>query len=294
MSAAGDVGDAGGAVPAEPDFVVLIPARLASTRLPDKPLADLGGRPMVVRVAERATAAGAAQVAVATDSPRIVDAVRAAGFEAILTRADHASGTERLAEAADALALDDGRIVVNVQGDEPLIEPALVRAVARRLAESSDCAIATAANPIDDIAAWLDPNVVKLVCDARMRALYFSRSPLPFVRDAMPGFPARLPQSLDTVFGAAQRPLRHIGLYAYRVSYLRAHASLPPSPLETLESLEQLRAIWHGLRIAVHLSERAAEGGVDTAADLERVRQRWARCDEDQRVAAASASPRAV
>jgi len=127
-----------------------------------------------------------------------------------------------------------------------------------------------------------------------MRALYFSRAPLPFVRDAMPGFPARLPQSLEKVFGGTQRPLRHIGLYAYRVSYLRAHASLPPSPLETLESLEQLRALWHGYRIAVHLSEHAAEGGVDTATDLERVRRRWARCDEDQRVAAASASPRAV
>lgn len=259
---------------ARADFVALIPARLASTRLPDKPLADLGGRPMVVRVAERARAAGAARVAVATDSARIVDAVRAAGFEAIVTRADHASGTERLAEAADALALDDGRIVVNVQGDEPLIDPVLVRAVAQCLAESADCAIATAAHPIDDLAAWFDPNVVKLVCDARMRALYFSRAPVPFVRDAMPGFPAKLPTSLDSVFDG-QRPLRHIGLYAYRVSYLRAHASLPPSPLERLESLEQLRALWHGYGIAVHLSERAAEGGVDTEADLERVRARW-------------------
>jgi 3-deoxy-manno-octulosonate cytidylyltransferase (CMP-KDO synthetase) len=265
---------------APPDFVALIPARLASTRLPDKPLADLGGRPMVVRVAERARAAGAARVAVATDSPRIVDAVRAAGFEAIVTRADHASGTERLAEAADALALDDRRIVVNVQGDEPLIDPALVRAVAHRLAESPDCAIATAAHPIDELAAWLDPNVVKLVCDRAMRALYFSRAPIPFARDAMPGFPAKLPASLAAAFGAQQRPLRHIGLYAYRVSYLRAHASLPPSPLETLESLEQLRALWHGYRIAVHLSESAAEGGVDTPADLERVRAHWARATD--------------
>jgi len=258
-----------------PDFVALIPARLASTRLPDKPLADLHGRPMVVRVAERAQAAGAARVAVATDSPRIVDAVRDAGFEAMLTRADHPSGTDRLAEAAAALGLDDERIVVNVQGDEPLIDPLLVRAVAQRLAESPECAIATAAHPIDDLAAWLDPNVVKLVCDRAMRALYFTRAPVPFVRDAMRGFPARLPASLDATF-AAQRPLRHVGLYAYRVSYLRAHASLPPSPLEALESLEQLRALWHGYRIAVHRSERAAEGGVDTAEDLERVRARWA------------------
>lgn len=261
---------------AHPDFVALIPARLASSRLPDKPLADIGGRPMVVRVAERARAAGAARVAVATDSTRIVDAVRAAGFEALVTRSDHASGTERLAEAADALALDDRRIVVNVQGDEPLIDPGLVRAVARRLAASPDCAIATAAHPIDDVAAWLDPNVVKLVCDAGMRALYFTRAPVPFARDAMAGFPQRLPASLDAAFGA-QRPLRHIGLYAYRVSYLRTHASLAPSPLESLESLEQLRALWHGHRIAVHRSERPAEGGVDTAADLERVRAIWAR-----------------
>lgn len=260
---------------AQADFVALIPARLASTRLPDKPLADLGGRPMVVRVAERARAAGAARVAVATDSARIVDAVRAAGFEAIVTRSDHASGTERLAEAAGLLGLDERRIVVNVQGDEPLVDPALVRAVARCLADAPDCAIATAAHPIEDVAAWLDPNVVKVVCDRTMRALYFTRAPVPFVRDAMRGFPARLPASLDATF-AAQRPLRHVGIYAYRVSYLRAHASLPPSPLEALESLEQLRALWHGYRIAVHRSERAAEGGVDTAEDLERVRARWA------------------
>ncbi len=268
--------DAGSA--SQIDFVALIPARLASTRLPDKPLADIGGRPMVVRVAERARAAGAARVAVATDSTRIVEAVRAAGFEAIFTRSDHASGTERLAEAADALALDDRRIVVNVQGDEPLIDPALVRAVAQRLADSSDCSIATAAHPIGDVAAWLDPNVVKLVCDAAMRALYFTRAPVPFARDAMAGFPKRLPASLDAAFGA-QRPLRHIGLYAYRVAYLRAHASLAPSPLEALESLEQLRALWHGHRIAVHLAERESEAGVDTPADLERVRMRWTNAD---------------
>ncbi|HEY0879016.1 MAG TPA: 3-deoxy-manno-octulosonate cytidylyltransferase [Zeimonas sp.] len=257
------------------DFVALIPARLASTRLPGKPLADLGGRPMVVRVAERAQASGAARVAVATDSPYIVDAVRAAGFEAVVTRDDHVSGTDRLAEAADLLGLDDGRIVVNVQGDEPLIDPALVRAVALRLAESPDCRIATAAHPIDDVAAWLDPNVVKLVCDRSMRALYFTRAPVPFARDAMRGFPAQLPTSLEAF--AAQRPLRHVGLYAYRVSYLREHASLSPSPLETTESLEQLRALWNGHRIAVHLTEHATEAGVDTAADLERVRAQWSR-----------------
>ncbi len=269
MSAAGDTSKA---APADPDFVALIPARLASSRLPDKPLADLGGRPMVVRVAERARAAGAARVAVATDSPRIVDAVRAAGFEAILTRADHASGTERLAEAADALALDDRRIVVNVQGDEPLIDPALVGAVARRLADFSDCAIATAAHPIGNLATWLDPNVVKLICDARMRALYFSRAPLPFVRDAMPGFPAKLPQSLDAVFGSAPRPLRHIGLYAYRRAALKRFVALPPSPLETREKLEQLRALEAGMRIDVSLVDTVPLG-VDTPDDLETARR---------------------
>ncbi len=259
------------------EFVALIPARRASTRLPDKPLADLGGRPMVVRVAERARAAGAARVAVATDSQRIVDAVQAAGFEAIRTRADHPSGTDRLAEAASILGLDDARIVVNVQGDEPLIDPALLRAVAQRLAECDDCSIATAAHPIGTLDAWLDPNVVKLVCDRSMRALYFSRAPIPFPRDAMPAsFPAVLPASWPGTFSGAAAPLRHIGLYAYRVSYLRAYASMGAAPLETLESLEQLRALWHGHRIAVHVAERPVEGGVDTPADLERVRAHWA------------------
>lgn len=256
-------------------FVALIPARLASTRLPDKPLADLGGRPMVVRVAERARAAGATRVVVATDSARIVQAVHAAGFEAILTRADHPTGTDRLSEAAAALGLEDERIVVNVQADEPLIDPALVGAVARRLADSPDCAIATAACPLTDVAAWLDPNVVKLVCDRALHALYFTRAPVPFVRDAMQGFPQQLPPTLPHTVEAA-RPLRHVGLYAYRVSYLRAHASLAPSSLETLESLEQLRALWHGYRIAVHVCENAVESGVDTPADLERMRTRWA------------------
>ncbi len=276
MTAQGPAPDSARGPAPEPNFVALIPARLASTRLPDKALADLGGLPMVVRVAERAQAAGAARVAVATDSPRIVEAVRAAGFEAIVTRADHPSGTDRLAEAVALLGLDDERIVVNVQGDEPLVDPMLVRAVARCLAASPDCTIATAAHPIDDVAAWLDPNVVKVVCDRASRALCFTRAPVPFARDAMREFPARLPASLPAAFDA-QPPLRHVGLYAYRVSYLRAHASLSPSPLEAIESLEQLRALWHGHRIAVHLSAHAGEGGVDTPADLERVRAHWTR-----------------
>jgi len=254
------------------DFVALIPARLASTRLPDKPLADLGGKPMVVRVAERAAAAGAARVAVATDSARIADAVTAAGFEAIMTRADHPSGTDRLAEAARQLGLRDTQIVVNVQGDEPLIPPALLRAVAGRLAASPDCAIATAAHAIADLAQFLDPNVVKVVCDREFRALYFSRAPIPFERDALTDFPARLPVKLPAGLQGAGLPLRHVGLYAYRATFLDAYPGLSRSPLETLESLEQLRALWHGYRIAVLVTADAPPPGVDTAADLERAR----------------------
>lgn len=259
-----------------PDFVALIPARLASTRLPDKPLADIGGKPMVVRVAERAAAAGAARVAVATDSPRIAAAVSAAGFEAIMTREDHASGTDRLAEAAGKLGLSADQIVVNVQGDEPLIPPPLVRAVAARLAGASDCAIATAAHPIDALAQYLDPNVVKVVCDRELRALYFSRAPIPFERDAMAGFPQRLPARLPGGLAPAGLPLRHIGLYAYRAGFLDAYPRLARSPLEALESLEQLRALWHGHRIAVLLADGAPPPGIDTAADLERARVAFA------------------
>ncbi len=259
-----------------PDFVALIPARLASARLPDKPLADIGGKPMVVRVAERAAAAGAARVAVATDSPRIAAAVSAAGFEAILTREDHASGTDRLAEAAGRLGLPAGQVVVNVQGDEPLIPPSLVRAVAARLAGATDCAIATAAHPIEALSQYLDPNVVKVVCDRELRALYFSRAPIPFERDAMTGFPQQLPARLPGGFARAGLPLRHIGLYAYRAGFLDAYPRLARSPLEALESLEQLRALWHGHRIAVLLAEQAPPPGVDTAADLERVRATFA------------------
>ncbi len=261
---------------AAPKFVALIPARLASTRLPDKPLADIGGKPMVVRVAERAAAAGAARVAVATDSPRIAEAVSAAGFEAIMTREDHASGTDRLAEAAGKLGLAADQIVVNVQGDEPLIPPPLVRAVAARLAAAGDCAIATAAHPIDALAQYLDPNVVKVVCDRELRALYFSRAPIPFERDAMAGFPHRLPARLPEGLAPAALPLRHIGLYAYRAGFLDAYPRLTRSPLEALESLEQLRALWHGHRIAVLLADEAPPPGVDTAADLERARAAFA------------------
>lgn len=259
--------EAGAAPP--PAFVALVPARMASTRLPGKALADIGGLPMVVRVAERARDAGAERVAVATDDERIVAAAREAGFEAIMTRADHPTGTDRLAEAATILGLPDDTIVVNIQGDEPEVPPGLVAAVAARLAGDGEAAIATAGHPLATVAEFLDPNVVKIVCDRRMRALYFSRAPIPFPRDHLAGFPQRLPGALAADTPA---PLRHVGLYAYRCGFLRAYPALERSPLEAVESLEQLRALWHGHRIAVHLTERAPPAGVDTPADLARVR----------------------
>ena len=257
-----------------PAFVALVPARMASSRLPNKPLADIAGSPMVLHVARRARESGARLVAVATDSLRVIEAVRAHGVQALLTRADHPSGTDRLAEAADLLGLADDEIVVNVQGDEPLIPPPLVARVAALLAASPDCAIATAAHPIASLEDFLSPHAVKVVLDAAARALYFSRAPIPFARDAMAGFPAALPAALPPFpAGTVQR---HIGLYAYRVSFLRAYRALAPSPLESLESLEQLRALWHGHRIVVLGTGAAPPAGVDTPADLERVRRAFA------------------
>jgi 3-deoxy-manno-octulosonate cytidylyltransferase (CMP-KDO synthetase) len=255
-----------------PGFVALIPARLASTRLPDKPLADIGGCPMVVRVAEQARASGARLVAVATDSETIAAAVRNAGFAAVLTRPDHVSGTDRLAEAARHLGLANSEVVVNVQGDEPLIPPSLIAAVAGTLAGSRDCAMATAAHPISSLEEWCNPNIVKVVGDQAGRALYFSRSPIPFERDAGPS-----ETTISARLSSAQLPLRHIGLYAYRAEFLSVFPSLAPAPIELLESLEQLRALWHGYRIALHISESAPPTGVDTPADLERVRELWSR-----------------
>ncbi|MEN9315355.1 MAG: hypothetical protein RIS35_1748 [Pseudomonadota bacterium] len=252
-------------------FVALVPARLASTRLPDKPLADIGGRPMVVRVAERAAASGAARVVVATDSERIVAAVRAHGVEAVLTRADHPSGTDRLSEAADLLGLGDDEIVVNVQGDEPLIPPGLVAQVAGLLDRRPDCAIATAAHPITALADYLNPNVVKVVTRADGVAAYFSRAPIPFARDELTGFPSTIPGDLPEPLRVTPA-LRHIGLYAYRVGFLRAYPGLERAPLEVLEYLEQLRALWHGHAIAVLVVDAAPPTGVDTPEDLERVR----------------------
>jgi len=247
-------------------FTVLIPARLASSRLPDKPLADIAGKPMVVHVAERAARSGAAAVVVAADDPRTVAACAAHGVRAILTRADHATGSDRLAEACAQLGLDGTDLVVNVQGDEPLIEPVLIDACAALLAERPECVMATAAHAIDDAAEFANPNVVKVVCDARGRALTFSRAPLPWWRDGYAGGLSPTTPLSDP------RPLRHIGLYAYRAGFLRRFPALPASPIEQLESLEQLRVLWHGERIAVHVSALRPGPGVDTPEDLARVR----------------------
>jgi 3-deoxy-manno-octulosonate cytidylyltransferase (CMP-KDO synthetase) len=256
-------------------FLVLIPARNASTRLPGKPLLDLGGKPMVVRVAERARAAGATAVYVATDHEDILAAAERHGVAALMTRADHASGTDRLAEAAAQLGCGDEQVIVNVQGDEPLIDPRLVRRVADDLEADPAAAVATAAHPMDSPADFFNPNVVKVVCDRAGRALYFSRAPIPYARDAfaaLKGKPvgsAPLPQGLPA--------LRHIGLYAYRAAFLRSYAALEPSPIESFEALEQLRVLWHGLPVRVTVAENAPEAGVDTPEDLARVRLRFDR-----------------
>lgn len=250
-------------------FFVLIPARYASTRLPGKPLADLGGKPMVVRVAENARRSGAARVVIATDDARIVEAAAAHGIEACLTRGDHATGTDRLAEAAAQLGLGDDDIVVNVQGDEPLLAPALVARMAELLASRPEAAIATACHPIGDADEAFNPNVVKVALDARGNALYFSRATIPWAREAFAaGKPARLPHGLPLY--------RHYGLYAYRVSFLRRYPSLPPAPIERFEALEQLRALWHGERIVVEVTEGTPAPGIDTQEDLERARALYA------------------
>jgi 3-deoxy-manno-octulosonate cytidylyltransferase (CMP-KDO synthetase) len=250
----------------EPAFTVVIPARMRSTRLPGKMLADIGGKPLVAWVAERAKASGAKAVCIATDHDEIARAVTSLGWQALKTSEAHETGTDRLAEAAALLGLAPDEIVVNVQGDEPLIDPRLIREVAARLAARPEASIATAAAPIESAATFFDPNVVKVVTDATGFAQYFSRAPIPFARDSFaksrdalpPGFPA----------------LRHIGIYAYRVRFLREYASLQPTAAERFEALEQLRALGHGYRIAVALWHAPMEAGVDTKEDLERVRSR--------------------
>ncbi len=250
-------------------FVVLVPARLASTRLPGKPLADIAGKPMVVRVAERAAQSAAMRVVVAADHEDIIAACRAHGVEALATRADHATGSDRLAEACRLLGLDGDDRVVNVQGDEPLIDPVLIDACAALLDERPDCVMATAAHAIGGEAELADPNIVKVVLDGSRRALYFSRAPIPWWRDGnAAGGPVRAP--------AGERPLRHVGLYAYRAGFLRRFPALPACPLEAIESLEQLRVLWHGERIAVHVTADAPGPGVDTPEDLAQVRASFA------------------
>ena len=227
---------------------------------------------MVVRVAEKAAQSGAAQVCVATDDATIKAAVEAHGFQALMTRADHASGTDRLAEAAALLGLPDDTIVVNVQGDEPLISPALIGAVANELAARPDCALATACHPLSDAAEMFNTNIVKVVLDARHTALYFSRAAIPWARDAFAvahdGRPSVIPQGLPIY--------RHMGIYAYRVAFLKLFPALAPAAIEQFEALEQLRALWHGHRIAVRVSKATAAPGVDTAEDLTLVRQIFA------------------
>ena len=247
-------------------FTVIIPARLASTRLPNKPLADLGGKPMIVRVAERARLSGADRIIVATDHDTILAACAQHGIEACLTRADHPSGTDRIAEVARALDLAPDAVVVNLQGDEPLIDPALLAACAARI--GADVPMATCAHPLDDAPDAFNPNVVKVVLDKQGRALYFSRATIPWARDAFAVNRDALP--------AGYAPLRHIGLYAYRNDFLQAYPGLEQSPLEGIEALEQLRVLWHGHPIAVHVTEAAPAAGVDTPEDLERVRRHFA------------------
>jgi len=239
---------------------------MRSTRLPGKMLADIGGKPLVAWVAERAKASGAKAVYIATDHDDIAKAVSSLGWKALKTSESHETGTDRLAEAAALLDLAADEIVVNVQGDEPLIDPGLIRQVAAALAAKPEASIATAAHPIESAATFFDPNVVKVVTDVHGFAQYFSRAPIPFARDAF----ARSRDALPAGFPA----LRHVGIYAYRVRFLREYASLQPTVAERFEALEQLRALGHGHRIAVALWHGPMEAGVDTKEDLERVRAR--------------------
>jgi len=245
-------------------FTVVIPARFASTRLPGKALVDLGGKPMVVRVAERARESGAQQVYIATDHRDVARAAEQHGFRAVMTRADHPTGTDRVAEAVERIDLPRDAIVVDVQGDEPLIEPGLIRAVAAVLADTPEAAIATACHPIREAAELFNPNVVKVVLDHAGFARYFSRAPIPWARDAFAASTSALPADFPCY--------RHVGIYAHRCDFLLAYSRLARSPLEDFEALEQLRALWHGYPIAVTVRQDAPLPGVDTPEDLERAR----------------------
>ncbi|HEX5337017.1 MAG TPA: 3-deoxy-manno-octulosonate cytidylyltransferase [Gallionella sp.] len=247
-----------------PAFHVVIPARHASTRLPGKPLLHIAGKPMVVRVAEQAAQSGAQQIWIATDHHAIANVVHEHGFKACLTKDSHASGTDRIAEVVEQQGWANDTIVVNVQGDEPLMPPALIRAVAAHLHDHPECAIATACHAIHDEASLRNPNIVKTVLDQQGNALYFSRAPIPYPRDAFAqqqAMPADLPV------------LRHIGIYAYRASFLRAYGQLAPVAIEQFEVLEQLRALYYGYKIGVTIAEQAPPSGVDTEQDLHVARQ---------------------
>lgn len=245
-----------------PPFLVAIPARYASTRLPGKPLLPIAGKPMLLHVAQSALAAGATQVIVATDDVRIVDALKGSGVKVQMTRVDHISGSDRLAECAEKLGWPDDAIVVNLQGDEPQAPVSGIRAVAAALAQSG-ALMATLATPICGMDELRNPNCVKVVVSGDGNALYFSRAPVPWARDAFAAAHTELPPGVPF--------LRHVGIYAYRAGFLRRFAQLPPTPLERAEALEQLRALEHGFRIAVRIAPEAFPAGVDTAADLERV-----------------------
>ena len=256
-------------------FVVIIPARLASTRLPNKPLADIGGKPMVVRVAERALLSGAERVLVAADHADIAAACSAHGIAFCLTRTDHPSGTDRIAEAAASIGLPPECVIVNVQGDEPLIAPSLIAATAALV--SPTVPMATAAHALTSAEEFFNPNIVKVVLNAAGQALYFSRAPVPWHRDAFAAAAAgTLPAALAGVLPAGLQPLRHVGLYAYRNDFLQDYPTLAPAPMEQVEALEQLRVLWHGLPIAVHVTQDVPAAGVDTPEDLLRVRQLFA------------------
>jgi len=248
-------------------FSVIIPARYASTRFPGKPLADVAGKPMVVRVAERARRSGAAEVIIATDDARISAAAARHGFESAMTSKRHASGTDRIAEVAARRRYPGSRIVVNVQGDEPLIEPSLIRRVASDLARHRGAAMTTACHLLRDARELANPNVVKVVLDRDGYALYFSRAPIPWAREGFARGISRIPQGLPV--------FRHLGIYAYRAAFLRAFTRLPPVAIERFEALEQLRALAHGHRIHCAITRATPHPGVDTPADLKRILRRF-------------------
>ena len=251
------------------DYTVLIPSRLSSSRLPEKPLADIAGLPMVVRVAKRAQLSHASRVVVATDDARIFMVCQDHGVDVLMTDQDHPSGSDRLAQCCDLLNLSGEHIVVNVQGDEPLIEPTLIDQVASLLVQHDTCPMGTVAHPINRMEDFLNPNVVKVVLNKHHRAHYFSRSAIPFSRDTPNWSQIEQPEA----FLHSIQALRHIGIYAYKAAFLKSFPTLEVSPLERIEALEQLRVLWHGFEIAVHVTHLPCHAGVDTQEDLDRIRQ---------------------